>query len=65
MKHESSVLKTIFFVIAFLAILASSCTNVYFEKPVPQRGEQVRTMPAELAGTYLLEPQVGESVSEM
>ncbi|MEQ1744562.1 MAG: hypothetical protein ABMA02_03995 [Saprospiraceae bacterium] len=65
MKRESSVLKTTFFVVVFLAILASSCTNVYFENPVPQRGERVLKMPAELAGTYVLEPKAGETVSEL
>ncbi len=64
MKLESSVLKKITPAVILLAVLTTSCTNVYFENPVPQRGESMRAAPAELAGLYLLEPGAGETLSE-
>jgi len=64
MKFESSVLKKIAPAVILLAVLTTACTNVYFENPVPQRGERVRTAPAELTGLYLLEPGAGETLSE-
>ncbi len=64
MKLESSVLKKITPAVILLAVLTTSCTNVYFENPVPQRGESMRAAPAELAGIYLLEPDAGETLSE-
>lgn len=64
MKLESSVLKKITPAVVFLAVLTTSCTNVYFENPVPQRGERVRSAPSELTGLYLFEPGAGETLSE-
>ncbi len=64
MKLVSSILKKIAPAIVLGAVLATACTNVYFENPVPQRGEQVRSAPTELTGTYLVEPGPGETLSE-
>jgi len=64
MKLVSSVLKKIAPAIILLAVFSSACTNVYFENPVPQRGERVRTAPTELRGLYLVEPGAGETLSE-
>jgi hypothetical protein len=43
----------------FLLVFASSCANVYFENPVPQGGDALRSFPAEWAGVYE-EPNSGE-----
>lgn len=64
MKLESSVLKKITPAVILLAVLTTACTNVYFENPVPQRGERVRAAPSELTGLYLFEPGAGETLSE-
>jgi hypothetical protein len=48
-----------------LALVAVSCTNVYFERPVPQSGAPVRGIPAEWAGLYVSEPGPAEAVSEL
>lgn len=40
-----------------LLLVAASCTNVHFERPVPQAGAELRAIPAAWAGTYLAAPQ--------
>jgi len=64
MKPVSSFLNKFAPALIFLAALASACTNVYFENPVPQRGERVPSAPSDLTGVYLLEPGLGETLSE-
>lgn len=47
----------------FLLFFASSCTNVYFENPVPQNAKALNTFPADWAGVYAEEPSPGEEGS--
>ena len=42
-----------------------SCTTVYFEKPVPQQGTDLRSIPADWVGVYISEPTEGEDQSEL
>lgn len=37
-------------------LLAPSCTQVYFEKPVPQKAAEMQTIPADWTGVYQAEP---------
>ncbi|MBK8969300.1 MAG: hypothetical protein R3D58_19910 [Saprospiraceae bacterium] len=37
-------------------LLAPACTQVYFEKPVPQKAAEMQTIPADWTGVYLAEP---------
>ncbi|MBK9338965.1 MAG: hypothetical protein IPM98_21470 [Lewinellaceae bacterium] len=50
---------------ALVAIFATSCTDIYFENPVPQGGEALRSAPTEWLGLYVVEPDAGEEVSEL
>lgn len=36
----------------FLTLLASACTTIYFEKPVPQGGTALQAIPPDWAGVY-------------
>jgi hypothetical protein len=42
------------------SLFAASCTQVYFEKPVPQQGTVLHTVPTDWAGVYIAEPEHAE-----
>ncbi len=49
----------------FLGIALTSCTSVYFEKPVPQQGTALTTIPADWVGIYFSEPVVEEDATPL
>lgn len=51
--------------LAFLLVLVSSCTSVYFENPVPQSGTALRSIPEDWAGEYLVEQQAADELSDL
>ncbi len=63
MECTSLFLKKMFPIIALVAIFVASCTDIYFENPVPKGGETLRSAPAEWSGLYIVEPESGDEVS--
>ncbi|TNE53447.1 MAG: hypothetical protein EP344_14955 [Bacteroidetes bacterium] len=49
----------------FLGMLTSACTNVYFEKPVPQNGTELRSFPSDWSGVYLSKQAQQEDLSDL
>lgn len=47
----------------FLLVFAGSCTNIYFEQPVPRGGKALNTFPADWAGVYKEEKESTEEGS--
>ncbi len=53
LTKPANAMRNLILFFLFIGFISTSCTNVYFENPQPQKGQQANEIPSEYHGTFV------------